>query len=98
MKNPLDRIAPKDVPHNPVKPKLLESMMAQKFLPGVHYDVHADLRRDIGVSDSHCHFVEASVRPAGLLWHNFLRGSSWLFLRFAYVFLPDPLNTYVLLY
>ena len=67
MENLLARIAPKDVPHNPGKPKLLESIMARAFLPRMHYGVHIDLGRAVGVSDSHCCLVEASVWPARLL-------------------------------
>ena len=67
MENLLNRIDPKDVLHNPVEQKLLESMMTQAFLPGMYYDVHADLGRDVGVSDSYCYFMEASFQPAGLL-------------------------------
>ena len=58
------RITSKDVPENPGKPKIWENSMARAFLNGMHYGVHADVGRAVGVSDSCCLFETASVCPA----------------------------------
>ena len=67
MENSLNESASKDVPHRQAKGIVAKFIRARAFLNEMHYDVHADLGRAIGVVDSHRRSMTASVRPAGLL-------------------------------
>ena len=62
----LNEAAPKakDVPHRQVKGICLKLIMVRAFFTGMHYGMHVDLGRAVGVSDYSCHFETASVCPA----------------------------------